>query len=778
LQIENISILAGNVFTCGGGDRSLLPQNDPELLTYLCGSDQVNQTMSTFTAVVMSFLVCCAALRLLYQHAQATDLGYFEFVKTLSSTLETCILYGQIHSWQLILTAGIIRSPGQSKISQNVPIIEDTKRDSTGEIIPTGPKTDIDDPTADLVKYDKIANFFKVSCLLKIWLMRLFYILFLVVLPAEITLSFYYSTIENPYVFVTSAAFLRGAWPAIILLCIVTITLVLIFSKWLAFTGITTIDWLYWVSGINVFRLATQINGRSIAETDEQHFWDYLKLEVFTIRLSKMKLRFIAFFLFNLTVVFAVNMTYVYLTSTAYQKVFYSEKQIVAIAVSLFKLLWQFVVKRAFRSLLWSNGDDSQSDAKSMQNQEKIFFYLFLMMSVFNNIIAPYLAVVWLSPNCLYYAVVPSEPITSSYSYTWAASNKVTTVLLTAIGTFSFHSPYIYTYQCSSTMSTEFTAVFIYRFLFGSWVVPITMMLLKYIHSGISKYLRKQPAGIYSRFNHSLIVLQFILYDWVLPKAFQPCYNYQENHCTMIQRQRYALYEYVSCFLCCSCDCGCCCCVNRRCSMKPSEIQVVHDNENDRIESDANFRKMFLKPTTPILDMHMLSATLVTDVLIVLTFGTVFPLLGFVGILSIIASLVYVQCLIGRFLHWETRMRNEKEKVNEQRNALRRELLEKVNGECEHFPTLWLHALLFPLWQGLAFWFWAFFLFDMHADAKGSSGSLWIIWLMLLGLPATIVLANQATVRTLRKTSRQSTMQQNMDMELTTIVTNKIREEA
>jgi len=48
----NVSILEGNLFSCAGGDRSLLPINDPYLEKFTCGSDTYNASLYSCAGVV------------------------------------------------------------------------------------------------------------------------------------------------------------------------------------------------------------------------------------------------------------------------------------------------------------------------------------------------------------------------------------------------------------------------------------------------------------------------------------------------------------------------------------------------------------------------------------------------------------------------------------------------------------------------------------------------------------------------------------------------------
>ena len=53
---QNVSLLEGNLFTCAGGDRALLPANDPYLEKFSCGSDTYNSSLYACLAVVATGL--------------------------------------------------------------------------------------------------------------------------------------------------------------------------------------------------------------------------------------------------------------------------------------------------------------------------------------------------------------------------------------------------------------------------------------------------------------------------------------------------------------------------------------------------------------------------------------------------------------------------------------------------------------------------------------------------------------------------------------------------
>ena len=775
VDAPNITILSGNVFACDNGNKSLLPTKDPDRTAYICGSDGANNAIFTLSSVVIPFLLVFLVIK--YIHSEIKDpeqpetlqRRFYTFqcwgrlltwikecksTKPLFETFRKCTTYGEVDTFMKIFA---IKYANQVE----PPSLQNTIKGNVGS------------------KYKMIRAFLKICFSLRRWLYALFCVIAFVLLPAEIGLTYYYSTLTETYIYLASASFLTGSIPTYVLVSIISLMVIMIFSR--VFARVATdllsnaindlIPQFTVLSSINVFRLEdvitsyTKGNVKTVSNsyqdnvdsTNQQHITpkehdlhdvlitidtsepvqdsvtspihkdigttpqtpetvckDDAKLPWYYPKLRWAMFYLALFLILNFGLVMTVNMAYVYISSTAFNAITSDQKQIISIGVSIFKLIWNQILEYVFRILLWQNRNDK--DGHSIDEELK-FYSLLLAMSVFNNVAAPCTAILFFSPNCLYYTFVPSEAIVSSYSYTWVAStseNKLIT--LTAFGSFKFNSPFIYSDQCSSTLASAFSDVFLYRFLFGSWVFPMVSIALKLFHSFISRILPK--VARYSCILNTLIDCQYFLYDWILPVSLQPCYHFNENRSTNQLRRSH----------------------NVKCTCNNS-----HYDDEDK--ANYVFHRMFLCNSSlpvEIFDIHLIATGLITDIAIIVTFGTVFPPLGLVGIASAAFFLIYQQCLMGRLVSWEELMYDPPNSNSQQAYfELRRQLLGKVNLECERFSMLLLHSFSTFLWPIVVLYFWAFFLFDIYADHAGTTLSYWILWLMLLGLPVGIIGSNK-----------------------------------
>ena len=480
----------------------------------------------------------------------------------------------------------------------------------------------------------------------------------------------------------------------------------------------------------------TKKQGTSKSQNQRQRLWQYVATIIIKMKQelkpTKAHIQLGFFVMFNIGFVLSVNMVYIYITSTAFNGISSKQKQFVAIAISIYKLGWNSIVDRSFRSLLWKNkfqavsrkrvAHDEIGLMKILHGKEIFFYFMLVFMSVFNNIIAPCLAMIVFSPNCFYYTFTPSKPIISSYSYSWIGYSGRTPVSLSTNGLYSFNSPFIYSDQCSSTLASDFSDVFIYRFLIGSWIMPLLFLSLKDICNRVRMNLLRTDLSERQRYVFS--VIYFIVDKYCLPTPLRPSFDY---HSLLNDDVKLKIDHY-----------------ERHSGIIWSTIERPLDRP---------FYKSFLSRRRNIFNMHYTAATIVTDICIILTFGSVFPPLGLVGILSLVVSLSYTQCLVGRFLTWEendgtneinrfeTLLKSTDTGKELEAQLLRLMILQRVNQECEHLPILLLMSISIGLLVAIST-FWSFFQFDIYADKVGTTNSYWVIGVMIVGLPGIIILAN------------------------------------
>jgi hypothetical protein len=136
-------------------------------------------------------------------------------------------------------------------------------------------------------------------------------------------------------------------------------------------------------------------------------------------------------------------------------------------------------------------------------------------------------------------------------------------------------------------------------------------------------------------------------------------------------------------------------------------------------------------------DIRLVSV--ITDIAIFFTFGTIFPPLAVVGFVSICLHTLTMDVSLGRML-WLARyhypalhrahrlLKWKKENVDISNSTVLEEYLKIMNKEC-HGASQLLSKSLLSLSYLLAM-FWSLFLFDTLGDAVGAKEAIWIIVLM------------------------------------------------
>ena len=112
-----------------------------------------------------------------------------------------------------------------------------------------------------------------------------------------------------------------------------------------------------------------------------------------------------------------------------------------------------------------------------------------VIMSIFNTILTPCIAITIISPQCFSYALIENAPLISN-EYLLPTCKTVFLVPNTTIlecvdylyypQYILFSSPFLYTYQCSDALLTSYAAVFVYYFLMTTFLPPIRNILCVY----------------------------------------------------------------------------------------------------------------------------------------------------------------------------------------------------------------------------------------------------------------------------------------------------------
>ena len=860
LNLQNISILQGNIFSCIHGDSSL-PKHDEYMSSYVCGSDSVNAAIAVwlvaFTVLIIAIILYLYYLRKYIEErvgrwldAIVTWWSVFDdpqvlYDATTVPTLEagrdpstatrspSVATLGRMRSTSIAVlfrNTGVVGSAERPTVSgeeatkelgeaeptkspnplsrtnvfiQAIMLIRSTLFDTSGLNMTTKSKTDDG-------KVNYIFRFGLLLGRLRKVVAHIMTMLVFVLMPTYVILNALYSMYEHAYAWQVGLAFISGVIPALILFelfVLFSVRIYYILKVWLFDS---------YVEEILIGRLKSTAGSKSISkdgEDDGVFKRNLLKKQQIdkAIRSAKPWFYFKEFIilLVNCIIVLIVNMAYVSATTIEINKILLL---FIILLVSIFKIVWgNYAVVRLFRSILLQSFEQANDEEKERElnnnnttsgepinsvdsalgtgsniqqavlerfTSSSLRFLVYL--SIFNNVIAPSIAAMLVSPNCFYYMLAESPAVTVSYEFVHCVEFISTTVTNTcgklgfATHTTSYSPPYNYSYQCSSALMTSFTDIFIYRYVFSGLVMPLIMFLLKYLQGYFYRKWQQEKDGEDdeiprssdnygpSSFNHKL----FVFVSGLLPMIIRPIDS--SNNAVVGSDEERGTTNTVSISnpmlnsmnapataLISSPDIG-----GRKGSTiatsKPPSNSIVgywnnhhqsttattnpadaHDLSKDVLDTIDSDAHLFLLPKDKksrkmLFNKDIFTVGFVGDLAVLMTFGAIFPPLAIVIFFNILIHTFLTQILMGRFIQIAKAL------VQKSSTAALYllPLVDFLNDECRDVGRLIFDSI--PTIAVLAAIFWSFALFDTLADAAGTKHAIWILIVMAL-MPFWIV---------------------------------------
>ncbi len=106
-------------------------------------------------------------------------------------------------------------------------------------------------------------------------------------------------------------------------------------------------------------------------------------------------------------------------------------------------------------------------------------------LTLFNNIIIPGIAIIFILPDCFYNVLFSANDITSYYSYElcyqYAPAKGLFHLCVTGIGTDVYSPSFIYSYQCSSKIVINYVPVYVLMFLIVT-IIPFIKITAKLLY--------------------------------------------------------------------------------------------------------------------------------------------------------------------------------------------------------------------------------------------------------------------------------------------------------
>jgi Leucine-rich repeat (LRR) protein len=298
--------------------------------------------------------------------------------------------------------------------------------------------------TSDLELCETIVNDFRRILKVSFWAL---FISIVVLLPMFSILSQTCSTVTHRYVWMFSAAYLQGAWAAGCMLL--------------------------------VFGFLLGLLGSLISNHFDRRIWvDHID-SVWCGLCNRNEVKKLLWTCVNTVVVLLVNMSYVSAVSNDQ----YSNQTLQGISflLSVFKLTWN-------RLLVYFV---LHNDQIPLVLRCEVSLRWLMCTALFNNLLVPFLAEALMSPNCFLYLLTNAPDINVSYPTVTCASQTIAVqgsgyrvfvscdkLTMSIVSTTTIVPMFHYSFQCSSSLLSAFSQVFLFRFLLCGLVRPTATVML------------------------------------------------------------------------------------------------------------------------------------------------------------------------------------------------------------------------------------------------------------------------------------------------------------
>jgi hypothetical protein len=442
LNLENVSVLNGNIFECDfeGND---LPANDPDYKSYSCGSNSVNNLLYVWLSLFGIFTVLLAIV-------------YFQRSEHLSDTENS-----------------------RKRIVGNAKTVEIKLKSYYQKM----EELSLLNPSSHI---SKLHFYFKN---LRRTVLFISLVLLVVFLPVYIVLTVFYQSYEIEYVWNVSAVLLSGSTAAIVLLILFSIYVSSVF--FLLFR--------------NIQRLSSE-RMTTIRETAESQrpslsfasFYDKLEvaLTYFVIVFVDFVVMIIADILYILVVINygAVEITLAAIALAIFR--IFSNNVLASKSVPLTRYYGSKLLSCCLESKTSPSKEETEFSS-ALSSRDVAFLEI---MTLFNILLIPILVVLIILPDCFYNAFIQSSNVTSSFSFNlcenYIEEDSIGIYCLEQPQSTSYTPPFIYLYQCSSKIIIYYVPVYLILFFIAGVIVPLKnfVMFFWIVNENDDKSTEANPA--------------------------------------------------------------------------------------------------------------------------------------------------------------------------------------------------------------------------------------------------------------------------------------------
>jgi hypothetical protein len=463
----------------------------------------------------------------------------------------------------------------------------------------------------------------------------------LIILPVFIGLSATFYTVQNQFIWSASSAFLTGEIPAFVILTILMILVVLVYFLWAKYEN-------------DVFHPMLVLLKKSCSRSSSS----VIALKIMLV-------------IINFAITLTVNGLYVYSVNRGYNTII---SFCISLSLSLFKILYNSLT-------LLGPGRRLLEDYFGLDFEDTAL----ILLSLLNNVVVPYFAEAFVSPDCAYYAIYQA-PAIQSYFFDFACFSQTSCLgtfcetslfcpygleVLFGVPTYlNIYPPFHYNYQCSSSLLTSFAYVFVYRYLITGLVGPIIFLLAK----GIQYYSLDQLAYCNDQKKMDNLKQRFLDASSLCPTWLQ-----------VIRKQDILLSHKTNNYI-----------------FTEKQLEMM----------EISLEQLERKCELIYQNRQSILVSLITDYTVLLCFGVMFPPLAIIVTISILKDLIIWRLSLLRLVKWF----QTEEDVEVKSRLLN--ILSNVDSSLKGMYKV----MSWGMWMSIlvSCTFWSFCLFDTLGDQLGA----------------------------------------------------------
>jgi Leucine-rich repeat (LRR) protein len=617
--LSQIDVLSGNLFSCSSSGE--LPQADPNTATYNCGSNNFNVSVFIWISLAGSLALLVG---LLYTAGQHRWKGFCALKDGTTSLFikRVALLSAETLKWFQTMV-----DVGKDRLFHTYEFLLFLRRTTVSVVV--------------------LTTIYVSICMVTYIGMK----------AGHSTASFSLSTTTKQYAWITTTAYMHGAAPVVLIFC-------------------------YLSASFGYIGCRVRSKRYRFSQTVSRRHDGYMTV---VVSLGRHGLLPVGVQCVNFAVALCVNGMYLRLVE--FEHISPVQRIAAELMLTAFKLLWTATYIPFSMSLLTQHSSG-----------HKMWHYVFMLCMLL--IIAPIAASAAGSQSCFYNLFVPAPSIDSSYTSTTLSTECFAQVVdkfvngkqvphfavgclartLPSTVSSSSDPPFIYSYQCGSTLLSNYIPVFMYSYIFSGLIVPICRIVL----INCSKPFLAR-------------ILPIFVYNFVVLNSLLDCEAAEKSTTASVLHAQHRISE---------------------------ETKVGNTHSNNEVSKD-----LYVPNTSKSLfDGPNIVAKRLLDLAVIFTFGLACPILALAVAIGVFTNAAAWRIAIGKFV--SSRMHLPDDEGGRALLLLEESCRGLLSG-CK--AALWVVIVVSCM-------FWSLMLFDMTADVYGFTSGMTAVYCVLFGLPVLEIL--------------------------------------